>query len=358
MIYLLFAGGYYFIFLLLLWGLIRTKNLKAHATEFKASVIICGRNEENRLPSLLNSLEKIDYPADNYEIILVNDSSTDKTGELMQQFCNKASNRKYLYHEKNTESYKGKKGALDFGIQNSRYEFIMATDADCIVPKNWLKSMLACFDENTAMVQGYSPVIKRRDFLSVYQQFDTLAEGVTAAASMFFNNPTHANARNFAFRKSIYNEVGGFSSISHVDTGDDFYLAKLIKAGTPYKFRYNPDRSAFVTTLEVKDYRTYWHQQLRRNSKGFDLSPQFFVMGSWLLIFHLLLIMLLIEKNLPLFFVLAGIKLSLEFLTVLAGVFKFGEKRVLLYFLVLWFLYPVFYFSSQLLGSFRFYRWK
>ncbi len=358
MIYIFFALGYYLIFCVLLYGFIKTGKRQIIVNNQKATIIICARNEESRITPLLESLEKIDYSLENYEILLVNDDSTDKTEKIMESFCKKHSNWKYLLHKKTNLSYKGKKGALDFGIQKANFDIIITTDADCVVQKNWLSSMLSYFDKDAGMVQGYSPVNKRPDFLSIYQQFDTMAEGVTAASSMYFNNPTHANARNFAFRKSVYNEVGGFEKISHVDTGDDFFLAKLIKNETDYKFRYNADSESHVFTDEIENLKEYWHQQLRRNSKGFDLNLNIFIMGSWLLIFHLLLIHLFISQNYNLFVMLIVGKFIVEFLPVIFGVLKFNEKRILAYFPILWILYPIFYFSSQILGSFRLYKWK
>ena len=277
MIVIGFAIGYYFLFLVIIYGLARTKKQVKNSIEKYASVIICARNEGKILNPLLTSLEGLTYNYENYEIILVDDDSTDNTSEIMQEYCNRHTHWKYLFHKKTPASYKGKKGALDFGIQNSKYEIILATDADCVVKSSWIQSMLSCFEKNTAMVQGYSPIYKPRGFLSKYQQFDTLAEGVTAAASFYFNDPSHANARNFAFRKSAYNEVQGFSTISNVDTGDDFYLARLIKNETNLKFKYNIDQDSFVTTIDVDNLEDYWHQQLRRNSKGFDLDFNFFI---------------------------------------------------------------------------------
>jgi biofilm PGA synthesis N-glycosyltransferase PgaC len=358
MIYIIFAIGYYLIFLMLLFGLLRTQKKDGLFIEKKVSIIICARNESTKIVPLLQSLEKIDYSKEDYEVLLVNDDSSDDTKKIMVDFCEKKSNWKYLLHQKDKNSYKGKKGALDFGIQNSQYEIILATDADCVVQEKWVESMVSYFDSETAMVQGYSPVNQQPDFLSIYQQFDTLAEGVTAASSMYFNNPTHANARNFAFRRSVYDEVGGYSKISHVDTGDDFYLAKLIKNETDYRFRYNPDGEAFVYTEELQDLKTYWHQQLRRNSKGFDLNFPIFVMGSWLLNFHLMLVYLLVIGDYPRFFLFTGLKVSVEFLPAIVGAFKFDEKHLIKKFPILWILYPVFYFASQILGSFRIYKWK
>jgi len=358
MLAIIFAIGYYLIFLTMTYGLIRTKKKSSYTNTKQASIIICGRNEELRISPLLESLERIDYPIENYEVILVDDSSTDNTQQIMQSFVEKHQNWRYLRHDKSRKAYKGKKGALDFGIQNSQFDIIIATDADCIVQPDWLKSMLSYFDGNVAMVQGYSPVTNRQDSLSIYQQFDTLAEGVTAASSMYFDNPTHANARNFAFRKSVYNEVGGFSKISHVDTGDDFYLAKLINKETDYKFCYNPDEEAFIFTDEVENLKDYWHQQLRRNSKGFDLNWQFLVLGGWLIVFHLLLAYLIISNQFQLFGILIGGKFLTEFSPVLFGAIKFNEKRVLWYFPILWFIYPILFFSSQILGSMKIYKWK
>ncbi len=358
MIYIIITSFYITLFLAMAYGVIRTSSAPQLTQRRCASIVICARNEADNLPALFDSLAQLIYPADQYEIILVDDSSTDETARLMQQFAVKQPNRHYLYHEKTVDSYKGKKGALEFGIEHSQYEFIIATDADCIVPPNWLKSMLPCFNDNVAMVQGYSPVIRRSDFLSVYQQFDTLAEGVTAAASMYFNNPTHANARNFAFRKTVFQSLGGFKKISHVDTGDDFYLAKLIKKESDYRFKYNPDPAAFVFTEEVASLTMYWQQQLRRNSKGVDLGFSYFILGCGLLGFHILLLYLLFSQQLSLFGLLLGGKLFAELLPVSVGVIKFQEKRILPFLPILWIIYPIFYFLSQILGSFKLYKWK
>ncbi|MBN2281549.1 MAG: glycosyltransferase [Candidatus Marinimicrobia bacterium] len=358
MVALIIAIGYYIIFLLLAYGFSRTRTVACPTTAQKASVIICARNEEQRILPLLTSLEKIEYPIENYEVLLVDDQSSDHTAGLLSSFAANHKNWVFLQHIKNNQSYKGKKGALDFGIQNSRYDIILTTDADCTIKPGWLQSMLSCFEKDTALVQGYSPVVARKDFLSIYQQFDTLAEGVTAAASMFFNHPTHANARNFAFRKAVYESLGGFSRISHVDTGDDFYLAQLIQKETLFQFCFNPDTEAFVYTEEVNSLKEYWHQQLRRNSKGFDLSREYLLLGGWLLLFHGLLLYMVISGQVRTFsFLMAG-KLMAEFFVVLLGALRFHEKRVLFFFPILWVLYPLGYFSSQILGAFKIYRWK
>jgi len=110
--------------------------------------------------------------------------------------------------------------------------------------------------------------------------------------------------------------------------------------------------------MEVADLKTYWHQQLRRNSKGFDLGWDFFTLGSWLLAFHGVLAYLLIVGNGSLFSLLLGGKFIAELTPTLVGAIIFREYRVLPFFPLLWAIYPLFYFSSQILGSFKIYRWK
>src|SRR6056297_1876297 len=109
MLFIVFAAGYYLIFLIILYGLVRTKKTTDYSTNQRASVIICARNEARRIKPLLQSLGKIEYSKENFEVILVNDNSTDETGEIMQAYCSGHENWRYLFHEKSHDSYPGKK---------------------------------------------------------------------------------------------------------------------------------------------------------------------------------------------------------------------------------------------------------
>ncbi len=354
--YSILTIGYCLLFILLLIGLLLHKQT-FNSVQYSVSIIICARNEDKVITNLLKSLEAIEYPADKYEVLLINDDSSDSTEKIMKDFSFKHSNWKQYDHIKKENSPKGKKGALTFGINQSKGEIILVTDADCIVQPNWIQSMVSCFDKYTGMVLGYSPVKKRKDLLSIYQRFDTLCEGTTAVASVAYNKPTHSNARNLAFRKIVFDEVGGYESVGHIDTGDDFYLSKLIKEKTNWKFNYNTNQQSFVYTDEIISIRKFLHQQLRRNSKAFDLGLPLFLMGSWVIIFHLILLFLIFSGSIIGLYLLI-IKVIAEMLPALAGAKLLKEEGLIKYFPILWIVYPIIYLSSQILGSLRFYKWK
>jgi len=352
------ATGYFSLIFLILIGLVFFNN-KKHSNNLTASIVIVARNEQEKLPILLESLCNIDYPEDKYEILLVDDNSDDNTGRIMEEYCSAKANWHTYFHEKNEKSLKGKKGAISMAIEKSVGEIILITDADCVVPPNWIKSMTSCFDPKTSMVLGCSPVMRKKGFFNIYQRFDTLCESCLAASTTFYNKPSHSNARNLAFRKSVFNEVGGYQSISHVDTGDDYYLTKLFRTTTKSNFKYNMDSNSSVITDEIGFGAKYVHQQLRRNSKAFDLTLPFFIMGAFIFLFHLsLLIMVFIPSAWSLLGKLLIAKFIIEIFPVIIGAIRFKEKGIIPWFPILWLLYPVFYLSSQILGSLHLHKWK
>ena len=104
----------------------------------KISVIIPVRNEEKSILNCLESLKNQDYNKSNFEIIIINDHSTDKTKEVVDAFistCELNINLVDLIDETS------KKEGLKYGIGKSKYDIIATTDADCTLPKNWLKNV-------------------------------------------------------------------------------------------------------------------------------------------------------------------------------------------------------------------------
>jgi cellulose synthase/poly-beta-1,6-N-acetylglucosamine synthase-like glycosyltransferase len=235
----------------------------------------------------------------------------------------------------------------------------MVTDADCIVPPDWISSTVAYFRDDVGMVLGHSPVEKRPGFMNTYERFDTLCEASAAAASTFYNKPTHANGRNLAYRKQAFEEVNGYHQSTDTDSGDDFFLMQEIRTKTRWRFAYNTDPAGYVKTGPMQFGRKYIHQQLRRNSKAFNLTIPFFILGAIVFLFHVALAIMVFSPSLWrwLGFLLA-FKFISEFIAVYHGARLFRQTDLLRYFPVLWVIYPVCYLTSQLLGSLKIYRWK
>jgi cellulose synthase/poly-beta-1,6-N-acetylglucosamine synthase-like glycosyltransferase len=307
----------------------------------------------------MESMEQLNYPDNLLEIILVDDDSTDATQAVMQHYASRHDNWRVLQHHKDTDALKGKKGALTQAIQMSRSEIILMTDADCTVPPNWIISTMAYFRPEVGMILGNSPVIKKPGFLNIYQRFDNLCEAALAAATTAYNKPSHSNARNLAFRKAVFQEVGGYQKIAQLATGDDFFLTQRIRSTTDWCFAYNLNPDSFIPTEEPDWGKRYIHQQLRRNSKAFYLTPPFLVMGGWIALFHLsLLALLLVPSHWGLLGILLALKFGFELIPVWIATRLFNKKDLLKYYPVLWVIYPIFYLSSQLLGALQKHRWK
>ena len=355
---ILLGIGYFFLMGIISWALLKLHHYNSD-NDLTVSIIVASRNEESVIINLLDSLTKIKYPEEKYEVILIDDDSSDNTYSIMNNYAKKLSNWKVLQHKKNETSLRGKKGALTLGIQNSKGDIILTTDADCIVPPNWVKSMVSCFKDEVGMVLGHSPVEKRKGFFNILQRFDSLCEASAAAASTYFNKPCHSNGRNLAFRKKAFNEVGGYNKISQVGTGDDFFLSQLLRKSTKWKFIYNIDPDSFVFTQSGTFSKEYLNQQLRRNSKAFYLTLPFFLIASWIFLFHLFLaILLLFPSMIKIFLILVLIKFFIEFLPVKLGANIFKQKNILRYYPLMWFVYPIVIIVFSLLGSLQLYKWK
>jgi len=350
---------YLLIMLMISLGLIFTRTTKRIRQTLSVSIIVCARNEANVISQLLQSLIKLRYPEDKYEVILIDDNSSDSTQNIMNYYAAGKENWKVLHHDKSTDPLKGKKGAITLGVHESRGEIIMVSDADCIVPPDWITSMVYYFRPSVGMVLGHSPVETREGFMNIYERFDTLCEASVAAASTYYNKPTHANGRNLAYRKQAFEDVDGYHNGANTDTGDDFFLMQKIRTHTRWRFAYNTDPASFVPTEPMTFGKKYIHQQLRRNSKAFNLTIPFFLLGMIVFLFHIVLAILLFSPSLWNWLeILLLFKFLSEFIATYHGARLFGQTDLLKYFPILWIIYPVCYLTSQLVGSLKLYRWK
>jgi|UPI0003A70648 cellulose synthase/poly-beta-1,6-N-acetylglucosamine synthase-like glycosyltransferase len=350
------AGGYC---ALMLFVATITRKLKVspERNDVSISVIVCARNEAQRLQPLLESLTRLEYPTDQYEIILVDDDSSDKTQTLMQTYAQRFPHWHVLRHIKQPGEPQGKKAALTMGISHAKGEIILTTDADCQVPVGWLKSMAGYFEPEVGMVLGFAIVKSGQSLFERLQQFGCVCEATVAAVSAYYQRPTHSNGQNLAYRKAIFTEVGGYTEGAQISSGDDFFLSKAIQTRSKWRFAFNISPSSFVTTLPEKWGRQFIHQQLRRNGKAFYLPPLHFFLASWVFLFHVGLGVALLMAP-ALFGSLVVLKFLVELVAFRAGAKLFGQTILLRDFPIFWVLYPMQIIGFAVLGSFQRYRWK
>ena len=149
------------------------------------TVIIPARNEEHNLPALLKGLIEQSYDKKKFEVIIVDDHSTDNTAEVIKQFA--AANVKLISlkdHVPSSGINSYKKKAIEVAIAESKGELIITTDADCVVPTNWLQNIAAFYEQyEPAFIVMPVSYACRNNFLEIFQALDFMVlQGITGAA--------------------------------------------------------------------------------------------------------------------------------------------------------------------------------
>jgi cellulose synthase/poly-beta-1,6-N-acetylglucosamine synthase-like glycosyltransferase len=209
------------------------------ATKF--SIIIPARNEADNIERCLLSILNSHYPHNCFEVIVVDDHSTDNTADLVKQLQQKFSNLQLIelakvLGSKQLNAYKKK--AVETAIIAASNEWIVTTDADCIVNTNWLVVLDAYIQTNDVVwVAGPVRFTTNKTWISIFQAIDFLGlQGITAAA-VSAGVYSMSNGANLAYKKSAFNEVGGFKGIDDIASGDDMLLMEKIKTAYPDKHR-------------------------------------------------------------------------------------------------------------------------
>ena len=244
-------------------------NSKNNNQQKTASIIISARNEGSKLTKLINLLMNQTYPKELYEVIIVNDRSTDNTLNILQRLSKKYSNLKYINHSIVPIDWAPKKWALNKAIELSSNDFIIQTDADCIVKKTWIETIMLEFGDNIGFVCGLSPLISTNKLLNEVFFIDSIAQDAFAASCINFEIPLTCTGRNIAYSKKAFYKAGGFDNISHFISGDDDLLLHKISNLTNYKTTFSLDINSLVISEAPKSLNKFIQQRLRWASKSF-----------------------------------------------------------------------------------------
>ena len=258
-------AGYLLLLLLLAYGWNRMPTPSAVAKGTKGmhrmiSVVVPFRNEANQLHHLIRSLTELEYPADRFEAIFVNDHSEDNSLEVVRSLVHDKPNFFLVGLE---DGHRGKKAAIAFGVERANGEVIATTDADCSVPGQWLQAINASFDEEgTRMVWG-GVRLQGHTFFSALQamEFSSLIGAGAATLSLGFF--TMCNGANMAFRKQSFEAVNGYEGNVQVPSGDDEFLARKILGAFPQSARFLKTRKAVVISRPAPNLKAFVHQRLR-----------------------------------------------------------------------------------------------
>ncbi len=257
MLFLLLPVLYYAYFLLArIFAFYRYAPKKQTGKKYFFSVIVPFRNEEKSLPELLRSLQNVKY--DLREVLLVNDHSEDRSREIVRAEIQEDKCFRLLDLPENLQ---GKKAAISYGISQAKGEIILTTDADCIVPGEWISEINSYFTEKTGLVLGAVRLVPENT-LEKLQAIEFAGLMVLACGGVAKRSPDLANAANFAYRKKVFEEVNGFENIDDLASGDDeFFLQKVRK--TSWEIQYAKTSRAIVSTKGMNTFAQLVVQRIR-----------------------------------------------------------------------------------------------
>jgi cellulose synthase/poly-beta-1,6-N-acetylglucosamine synthase-like glycosyltransferase len=286
----LLLAYYTFVLVGLLVGLKRLNYTSSTAKPF-VSVIVAARNEAVNVAILLEHLVRQDYPT--FEIIIVNDRSTDRTKEIIQQFQSRDERIHRIDVSAHPEQMPSKKHALAKGISLSKGEILCFTDADCLPPIGWISALVAAFDDRTGLVAGFSPYRRLpspgdKDHSSSrlfyrFIEYEEFKGAIWSAGAIGVERGWLCTGRTLAYRRCVYDEVRGFESIKQSVSGDDDLFLQLVRHTTTWKIRYVTAPESFVPTIPPNGFNEFVQQRVRHFSAGKFFSPS---MKAFFLTFH------------------------------------------------------------------------
>jgi poly-beta-1,6-N-acetyl-D-glucosamine synthase len=358
-------GVYYLLTILLIVGLHRSveKNLpeRLDIPYSHISIVVAFKNEESNLLSLIQSLAAQNYPKNFFEVVLVDDHSNDQSPLIVMNAIRELSNFRLIL---NGFADAGKKKAITKGVRTARFQIIATTDADCIVPPNWLKRINETFYEEPALAFGGVKILEKSSFFSKLQVMEFSSLIGSGAATHCLGVPSMCNAANLVFSKACFNKVGGYKGNLEIASGDDEFLMRKMLVNYPHGVVFMPNQDAIVSTQPQATLAEFISQRLRWASKlPHNPSWSTKLLGWYIILFqssYLLLLVLAFTNSISLELLLslfAG-KLLLEFIFLKQSSSFLQTKWSFTSLFALQFLYPLYTVYVGVASNFISYRWK
>ena len=242
-------------------------------------------------------------------------------------------------------------------------DWIITTDADCLVQKDWLTIYDQYIQENEVKIVASGVCyVPKSGFLSAFQNLDFLSLQGASIGSFGIDKPFMCNGANFAYSKAFFKELNGFQGNETIASGDDVFLLQKAVSFAPKKVGFLLAKESIVATKPVTTWSDLFQQRVRWASKSTGYSSFYgkllalVVFGgnlAWIMSFLLWLIGLL-DQNIFMLFV--ALKFIIDFILIYKTSSFFESK--LQYVLASSLLYPFFSVSVAVYSLFGKYSWK
>ncbi len=253
-------------------GLGRLPDPVAKKQPDSVSILISLHNEEGNIPDLIQSLSRLDYPENKYEVIFVNDRSEDDTRRLLESAVSEHANWQLLNITSTPDGWGPKKYALHTGITKSRGQIILLTDADGRPGPDWITNMMSFFTPETGMVLGYAPYRSDGSYNTPVRhllKLEYFSQAAIAASSTGLGYPATCVGTNLAYRRKVYDELDGFGKFRPAVSGDDDLFLSRVRDDSKWKIAYAYLPGTHIPNESPNSWRKFYHQRLRFASKGF-----------------------------------------------------------------------------------------
>lgn len=309
------------------------------------SVMIAFRNEEAGLENCILSLIQLNYPQNKLQILLGDDNSSDKSTQIAQKYAALHSNIEYYHIKENTGKAKGKANVLAQLAHhaNADAEFLFITDADIIVPPEWINTLLQNFEKDTAMVCGIT-IVNPIGISDTMQSLEWVYYMAILKAAASNDKALIGIGNNMAVRKKAYWETGGYENIEFSVT-EDYKLFKCLKEiGWNCKFIFK--KNALAYSKPVWPVYKLLQQRKRWLTGGKELSVfTWIIMVIKGMFVPCVLLLLFVNLHLALLYII--VKFLLQTLFILTALKKIEQKVSFIALLV--FYEPYFYMMSVIM---------
>ncbi|MFD0990179.1 glycosyltransferase [Mariniflexile jejuense] len=362
LLYLMLIGSFAFGFDKI--NLFKLEDLPAKTT---FSVIIPFRNEAENLPALLKSINALNYQNTLFEIIFVDDASEDESvkiiNNILKGFSNNQPNISIIKNKKTSNS--PKKDAITTAIEHAKHEWIITTDADCLLPKYWLDSFDEFIQKNdTNCIAAPVNYIEKNCFLNRFQLLDILSLQGATIGGFGINKPFLCNGANFGYKKDLFIDLNGFEGNTNTASGDDIFLLEKAAKKHPKQLHYLKCELAIVLTKAQPSLKTLISQRIRWAAKTSHYNNWFgkftglIVLLKNALIITLLLLTIIGSYNLKVFLYVLIIKFNIDFFLIYKSAVFFNKKGALRSYIVGFLVYPFFSVYVAFISLFSSYKWK
>lgn len=344
-------------------GWLRTKSYKPDTSPpvTRISVLVPCRNEEENIDELFRELNSQDYPDHLTQIIWIDDHSTDRTAEKIQQLIGTIGNNALL---RLPDSLTGKKSALKAGMEIASGELILLTDADSRHTPRWIFTLAKFFeDSGSDLILGPVVISPAKTVFEQIQKLEYLSLVASSVGSAGIGRPIMAQGPNIAVRASDYRSVVDDLDKRFV-SGDDVFLLQAMKAVTAKKIGYVLNTDAIVSSKPAVTPAGFFRQRQRWASKASGYRDPIMIITTILVFLTNLLIlgslMAAASGSMPytLFFILLGVKTAVDLPLMLAAMKFFNCMKLLVWYIPMQLIYPVYITFTGILSQINPVRWK